>query len=137
MSRKEKTYIVKEDNRDKGKEFIITEMSAIKGQELASDIHREMMAVNFSGISPDVIAMGCAGLATVGLSVLSAISKESSMIMRNALLSTVQIVIRVKDGGVQVRDIRAEIDFEEMTTIINLLDEVFTLNFDFLNIAGQ
>ena len=56
MSRKEKTYIVKEDNRDKGKEFIITEMSAIKGQELASDIHREMMAVDFSGISPEVIA---------------------------------------------------------------------------------
>lgn len=65
MARKEIPFIVEDDNRDKGKEFIITEMSAWDADSLAQDIFRAMGESNYTSIPADVIAMGCAGLATV------------------------------------------------------------------------
>ncbi|EOL9075555.1 hypothetical protein ACM92Y_002156 [Cronobacter malonaticus] len=133
MARKEIPYVVMEENRDKGKEFIITEMSAWDADEMAQDIFRAMGDCNYTGIPADVIAMGCAGLATVGLSVLSASSPEVSRQLRDRLLSTVQIVI-THDGDRQVRAVKS-IDFEEVSTIRSLMDKVFKVNFDFLTIA--
>ncbi|EGT4280929.1 hypothetical protein DOX46_15420 [Cronobacter malonaticus] len=135
MARKEIPYVVMEENRDKGKEFIITEMSAWDADEMAQDIFRAMGDCNYTGIPADVIAMGCAGLATVGLSVLSASSPEVSRQLRDRLLSTVQIVI-THDGDRQVRAVKS-IDFEEVSTIRTLMDQVFRVNFDFLTIAGE
>ncbi|WP_336281101.1 hypothetical protein [Cronobacter dublinensis] len=133
MARKEISYVVMDENRDKGKEFIITEMSAWDADEMAQDIFRAMGDCNYTGIPADVIAMGCAGLATVGLSVLSASSPEVSRQLRDRLLSTVQIVI-THDGDRQIRAVKS-IDFEEVSTIRSLMDKVFKVNFDFLTIA--
>ncbi|ECI2457644.1 hypothetical protein AH259_11360 [Salmonella enterica subsp. enterica] len=135
MARKEIIYIVDDENRDKGKEFIITEMSAWDADELAQDIFRAMGDSDFSAIPADVIAMGCAGLATVGLSVLSAASPDVSRNLRDRLLQTVQIVI-THEGNRQVRQVKP-IDFEEVSTIRTLMDQVFRVNFDFLTIAGE
>lgn len=135
MARREVPYIVQDDNRDKGKEFIITEMSAWSADEMAQDIFRSMGDADFSSIPADVISMGCAGLATVGLSVLSASSPEVSRQLRDRLMDTVQIVI-THEGKSQVRPAKP-IDFEEVTTIRALMDQVFKLNFDFLTIAGE
>lgn len=90
---------------------------------------------DFSAIPADVIAMGCAGLATVGLSVLSAASPDVSRNLRDRLLQTVQIVI-THEGSRQVRQVKP-IDFEEVSTIRTLMDQVFRVNFDFLTIAGE
>lgn len=135
MARKEIPFIVEDENRDKGKEFIITEMSAWDADSLAQDIFRAMGESNFTGIPADVIAMGCAGLATVGINVLSASSPEVARALRERLLSTVQIVI-THDGNRQVREVKP-IDFEEVSTIRNLMDQVFKVNFEFLTIAGE
>lgn len=135
MARKEIPYVVMDENRDKGKEFIITEMSAWDADELAQDIFRAMGDSDFSAIPADVIAMGCAGLATVGLSVLSAASPDVSRNLRDRLLQTVQIVI-THEGRRQVRQVKP-IDFEEVSTIRTLMDQVFRVNFDFLTIAGE
>ena len=135
MARKEIPYVVMDENRDKGKEFIITEMSAWDADELAQDIFRAMGDSDFSAIPADVIAMGCAGLATVGLSVLSAASPDVSRNLRDRLLQTVQIVI-TQEGRRQVRQVKP-IDFEEVSTIRTLMDQVFRVNFDFLTIAGE
>ncbi|HDY4931528.1 TPA: hypothetical protein RPG34_003360 [Yersinia enterocolitica] len=134
MSRKQITYIVEDEGRDKGKEFIITEMSAWDADELAQDIFRSMGESNFSGIPADVIAMGCAGLATVGINVLCAASPEVSRNLRDRLMSTVQVVI-THDGNKQTREVKS-IDFEEVSTIRTLMDKVFGVNFDFLTIAA-
>ncbi|MDZ7124911.1 hypothetical protein [Escherichia coli] len=135
MARKEIPFVVMDENRDKGKEFIITEMSAWDADELAQDIFRAMGDSDFSAIPADVIAMGCAGLATVGLSVLSAASPDVSRNLRDRLLQTVQIVI-THEGSRQVRQVKP-IDFEEVSTIRTLMDQVFRVNFDFLTIAGE
>lgn len=134
MSRKEISYIVTEEGRDKGKEFIITEMSAWDADELAQDIFRAMGDSNYTGIPADVIAMGCAGLATVGLSVLSASAPDVSRTLRERLMSTVQVVI-THEGKTQMRKVNGSIDFEEVQTIRQVMDQVFKVNFDFLTIA--
>lgn len=134
MSRKEIPFIVTDEGRDKGKEFIITEMSAWDADELAQDIFRAMGDSNYTGIPADVIAMGCAGLATVGLSVLSASSPDVSRTLRDRLMSTVQIVI-THEGKRQERKVNGTLDFEEVQTIRQVMDQVFKVNFDFLTIA--
>ncbi|CND00712.1 Uncharacterised protein [Yersinia frederiksenii] len=135
MSRKEIVFTA-EDGRDNGKEFIITEMSAWDADSLAQDIFRAMGDSNYTGIPADVIAMGCAGLATVGLSVISASSPEVARNLRDRLISTVEIVI-THDGNRNRRQVKGSIDFEEVSTIRKLLDKVFQTNFDFLTIAGE
>ncbi|EPR5766860.1 hypothetical protein ACU7BI_004638 [Escherichia coli] len=135
MARKEIPFIVEDDNRDNGKEFIITEMSAWDADELAQDLFRSMGKSGFSGIPADVIAMGCAGLATLGLNVLSAASPEVARKLRDRLMSTVQIVI-THEGSRQVRTVKP-VDFEEVSTIRQVMDKVFKVNFDFLTIAGE
>lgn len=137
MARKEIPFIVETEGRDKGKEFLITEMSAWDADTLAQDIFRSMGDSNYTGIPPDVIAMGCAGLATVGLSVISASSPDVAQTLRDRLMSTVDIIITTKEGGRQQRKVNGAIDFEEVSTIRTLLDKVFEINFDFLTIAGE
>lgn len=136
MARKEIPFIVEEEGRDKGKEFIITEMSAWDADTLAQDIFRAMGDSNYSQIPTDVIAMGCAGLATVGLSVISASSPDVARQLRDRLMSTVDIVV-TNEGKRQQRKVKGELDFEEVSTIRTLLDKVFKVNFDFLTIAGE
>ncbi|HEE9943722.1 hypothetical protein ACMFFG_14540 [Citrobacter freundii] len=136
MARKEIPFIVETEGRDKGKEFLITEMSAWDADTLAQDIFRAMGDSNYSSIPADVIAMGCAGLATVGLSVISASSPEVARQLRDRLMSTVDIII-TNDGKRQQRKVNGSLDFEEVSTIRSLLDKVFQVNFDFLTIAGE
>ncbi|EMR0738063.1 hypothetical protein RVX82_002403 [Citrobacter braakii] len=136
MARKEIPFIIEEEGRDKGKEFIITEMSAWDADSLAQDIFRAMGDSNYSSIPADVIAMGCAGLATVGLSVISASSPEVARQLRDRLMSTVDIII-TSEGQRQQRKVNGSLDFEEVSTIRSLLDKVFQVNFDFLTIAGE
>jgi hypothetical protein len=136
MARKEIPFTAT-DGRDAGKEFVITEMSAWDADSLAQDIFRAMGESNYTGIPADVIAMGCAGLATVGLSVISASSPDVAQTLRDRLMSTVDIIITTKEGGRQQRKVKGELDFEEVGTIRTLLDQVFKVNFDFLTIAGE
>lgn len=136
MARKEIPFIVEEEGRDKGKEFLITEMSAWDADSLAQDIFRAMGDSNYSSIPADVIAMGCAGLATVGLSVISASSPEVARQLRDRLISTVDIII-TSEGQRQQRKVNGALDFEEVSTIRSLLDKVFEINFNFLTIAGE
>lgn len=136
MARKEIPFIVETEGRDKGKEFLITEMSAWDADSMAQDIFRAMGDSNYSSIPADVIAMGCAGLATVGLSVISASSPEVARQLRDRLMSTVDIII-TSDGQRQQRKVNGSLDFEEVSTIRSLLDKVFQVNFDFLTIAGE
>lgn len=135
--RKEVRYTV--DNplsRDNAKEFIITEMYALEGEELSQDLFRIMGQQGFTGISDDVISMGCAGLATLGLPVLTAASKEVSLHLRDTLLKTIEIVI-THEGNTQRRPLNPRIDLEEVQTIRILLDKVFQVNFDFLGKGSE
>lgn len=132
MSRKTKDLIIEDvASRDHGKKFRITEMSAWDGEELAQDITRIMGEVGFSEIPNDVINMGSAGLATLGLSFLSAASKEVSGEVKKRLMGTVHRIVSGDDGKESVTPVNPALDFEEVQTIRQLLDEIFKMNFSF------
>ncbi|CQI88901.1 Uncharacterised protein [Yersinia rohdei] len=135
MSRKQITYIVEDEGRDKGKEFIITEMSAWDAEELSEEIYRAMGHGEFNSLPADVVSMGVAGLATVGVSVLAAAPASVSRPISDRILSTVEIVI-TNEGKDITRSIKP-IDFEEISTIRTLKDKVFELNFGFLSLAAK
>ena len=65
MARKTTTFIAT-DGRDKGKRFLITEMSAYQSEEWAA---RALFAVMHSGVEvPDeVLSAGFAGVAAIGI----------------------------------------------------------------------
>lgn len=134
MSRKTIDFIA-EDGRDNGKKFQITEMSAWDAEELSEEIYRAMGQGEFNSLPADVVAMGVAGLATVGLSVLSAAPATTSRYISEKLLSTVEIIINHQ--GKQVNRPIEKIDFEEVTTLRQLKDKVFELNFGFLSLAAR
>lgn len=135
MSRKQITYIVEDECRDKGKEFLITEMSAWDAEELSEEVYRAMGHGEFNSLPADVVAMGVAGLATVGMSVLAAAPASVSRPISEKLLATVQIVISNKGKEIP-RSIKS-LDFEEVSTIRTLKDKVFELNFGFLSLAAK
>ncbi|HEI6738486.1 TPA: hypothetical protein SJ142_003014 [Yersinia enterocolitica] len=135
MSRKQITFIVEDEGRDKGKEFIITEMSAWDAEELSEEIYRAMGHGEFNSLPADVVSMGVAGLATVGVSVLAAAPASVSRPISDRILSTVEIVI-TNEGKDITRSIKP-IDFEEISTIRTLKDKVFELNFGFLSLAAK
>lgn len=135
--RKEVRYTVENPlSRDHGKEFVITELSAWDGDELAQDLFRIMGQEGFTGISNDVISMGCAGLATLGLPVLTSAPKQAALTLRDRLLTNIDIII-THDGKTQRRVVNPHIDFEEVETIRVLLDKVFEVNFDFLGKGSE
>lgn len=86
-------------------------------------------------IQPEVIQMGVAGLATIGLSVIASADRETSRMLGERLLQSVDIVITHE--GKQSRRPAKSIDFEEVATIRQLKDQVMHLNFDFLTIAVE
>ncbi|HEN3563961.1 TPA: hypothetical protein U5E20_003558 [Yersinia enterocolitica] len=135
MSRKQITYIVEDEGRDKGKEFIITEMSAWDAEELSEEIYRAMGHGEFNSLPADVVSMGVAGLATVGVSVLAAAPASVSRPISDRILSTVEIVVTNK--GKDITRAIKPIDFEEISTIRTLKDKVFELNFGFLSLAAK
>ncbi|EMY4690300.1 TPA: hypothetical protein ACPZRY_004353 [Yersinia enterocolitica] len=135
MSRKQITYTVEDEGRDKGKEFIITEMSAWDAEELSEEIYRAMGHGEFNSLPADVVSMGVAGLATVGVSVLAAAPASVSRPISDRILSTVEIVI-TNEGKDITRSIKP-LDFEEISTIRTLKDKVFELNFGFLSLAAK
>ena len=135
--RKEVSYKVENPaSRDYGKDFVITEMSAWAADELAQDLFRIMGEGGFTGIEPDVIAMGCAGLATLGLPVLTSASPDVSRALRDRLLATVDIVVEHEGKSIK-RKVNGPIDFEEVETIRVLMDKVFEVNFSFLGKGSE
>lgn len=137
MSRREKRIVIdNEKSRDNGKVFIATEMSPYAGWDLSQELFRIMGQGGFNAIPDDVVRMGCAGLATLGMSVISAASTEAARKLRDDMMSNVKISI-THEGKELIRDVDGKIDFEEIETIRIILDAVFEMNFSFLTVGGE
>lgn len=122
MARIESTYKETAEGRDKGKTFLITEMSARDGYRWAS---RLLFAMANTGIDvPDgVMESGMAGLATMGFKALGRIPHEAAEPLMDELLSCVQIV---PDNG-QARNLFPG-DIEEVLTLFRLQKAAFDVH---------
>lgn len=132
MARKTKTVVIRAENRDKGKHFLITEMQAVQAERWAV---RAFLALAKSGQGLDGYepGAGMAALAVVGFRALSGISLEETEILMGQLMECVQIVPTPSQPSV----VRPTIDddFEEPATLFYLKAEVFDLHTGFSTAA--
>ena len=120
-----------ENGRDKGRVFLITEMSAAHADNWAM---RALIAlanggVDLGGLSPQQGMMGMVGVA---LDALGRLKADDAIPLLNELLDCVQII---PEGG-KPRQLNMDFnDVEDFTTLWRLRKEVFALHTDFLQHA--
>ncbi len=132
--RKTLTYTVKAANRDHGKVFFLTEMSALAAEAWAA---RAFLAMAKSGadIPPDIRASGFAGLAMLGMQAFAGVEYHEVAPLLAEMMECVQIVPDPSNPAI-VRGIFGDDDIEEVTTLLELRREVFGLHVDFSALAA-
>lgn len=109
--------------RDKGKKFLITEMSARAGHAWGT---RLLLALLGTGVEIDdsIMERGLAGVATIAMSAIGKVSPVVAEPLMEELLDCVQSV-QEKGERKLIDD-----DFEEIATIFQLQKAVFTLHIE-------
>lgn len=117
------THKIEKANRDSGKVFIITEMSAHQAHRWAT---RAIFAVMNSGVElPDNAAsLGMAGLAVMGMGALSGVPYAVAEPLLDELLTCVQIKQDITTRALVPEDI------EEAVTIFDLQRQVLTMHIE-------
>jgi hypothetical protein len=127
MARKELVFTAP-DGRDKGKTFLVTEMSAYGAEMWA--IHA-FMALGRHGIQlPEgVDTQGLAGLSRVAMELFCKIPFAEAQELLDELFTCIQILPNKNDSS--VRRSLVEDDIEEVSTRIKLRMETFKLHVGF------
>lgn len=140
--RKTKVVKIDDNNRDKGKVFVITEMGALRIEKWA---WRAFLALTKSGVevSPDLQSSGMRGIMTLGLKALATgIAFEDAEPLMDELLDCVKIMPNPADPSV-VRELVFDLenpdgdDIQEASTLLKLRAEVFNLHVDFSLAGGK
>lgn len=125
--RKEKTVTIAAEGRDKGKIFLITEMSAWQAAKWAD---RCFFALAQSGVEipEEIEQLGIAGIATLGLRALGGVKYPEAESLLDEMMGCVKFV---DPTNPQVTRRLIEDDIEEVKTILTLRAEVFELHTGF------
>ncbi len=128
MSRKTTRITMDQDNRDKGKTFVITEMSAERAERWAL---RALLALSNAGmdIPEQASNASMAGIASVGVGMLARLDFE----VAEPLLAEMMACVRIDMGNGIVRDlIEGDCgDIEEVITRFQLRKAVLELHLGF------
>lgn len=120
--RKTKTITIEDNNRDKGKTFVITEMDAEKAEYLAFCVLHEIALIEGKDETENT---GLAGLFEKGMEGIFKIPPDRAKPIFDALMSCVKIKMESIERNLVASDI------EEITTRMRLKMEVFRLHTDF------
>ena len=128
MARKTIDVVITRAGRDESKRFAITELPASRAEKWA---FRAFLSLNAAGVDiPENIAnAGIAGIALIGLRALTQMRWEHAEPLLDELFSCVKIRPS-SDHPEIVRDL-VESDIEEISTRLQLRDEVFNLHTGF------
>jgi hypothetical protein len=131
MSRRELIYTVKDDNRDKGRSYLLKEMPATQGEWWA---FRAFVALARGGVEvpEDVTSMGMAGVARITLGQLGKMHPEDARPLMDELYAQIQIVTDLKTG--YAREL-IEDDVDEISTHFKLKWELIRLHAGFSETA--
>lgn len=123
--RKVATITIAAPGRDKGKVFILTEMSAWRSEEWAA---RAIFAMMNAGVEiPENIAKaGLAGIAALGIQSLTKVSFDAAKPLLDEMMSCVQV-----QPSPNVTRALIEDDIEEVATLLQLRKEVLGLHVNF------
>lgn len=132
MGRRSKTVTIetRENYRDSGKVFVLTEMPAMKAERWAI---RALLALSKSGVDipEDVQSAGVAGVAVMGLRALGNLNFADA----EPLLDEMMGCIKISPSPNVIRELIPD-DIEEVETLLRLRAEVFTLHTGF-SVAGN
>ena len=129
MARSTVNYTVKDEGRDSGKVFVLTEMPASKAESWAM---RALLALMASGVEvPEGFdRMGMAAMAEIGIRALSGLKWETAEPLLAEMWECVQVMPNPTKPHVVRRLI--EEDIEEIATRVKLRAEVWKLHTGFL-----
>jgi hypothetical protein len=133
MARKTQVFIVEDDGRDKGKQFLITEMPALQIERWGM---RAFMALAKSNVDiGDAMKGGMASMAKFGLSALAKANYDDVAPLLAEMLECVDYQYEPRKP--QLRRPVIEDDIEEVGTLVKLRLEVFKLHVNFLKAASE
>ncbi|WP_313387749.1 hypothetical protein [Achromobacter aegrifaciens] len=129
MARKQITLTIGAEGRDKGKVFILTELSAYDAEEWAG---RALFSLMNAGVEiPDNIAeAGLAGVAAMGMKAIAKLPFESAKPLLEKMMDCVQI----QPSPNVTRELMSG-DIEEVATLFTLRKKVLGLHLDFFTAA--
>lgn len=130
--RKELTYTITDEGRDKGKVFKLTEMGADPAERWALRLIFAMMNAGIE-MPDDIESMGMAGLLVMGLRSLGKIPYPLAEPLLDELMGCVSII--PDPGKPNVVRSLIESDIEEVKTRLMLKKEVFDLHTGFFTDA--
>ena len=135
MARKSITYTVDAEGRDKGKQFLITEMAATKAEDWAI---RAMLALGSANVEipSGALQLGMAALAQIGFMKMFAVSPERMKPMLSELMECVELIPNPKKPQVKISYPALESQIEEIKTLLVLKWEVLKLHMDFSSAAN-
>jgi hypothetical protein len=121
--------VVSEDpeNRDKGKNFLLTEMSAVQAEKWAA---RALLALLKSGIElpENAASAGLAGVAAVGIKAFGSIPWELAEPLLDEMMSCVRFIPPAKN--VEPMALLPDM-IEEVTTLLSIRKELLELHLGF------
>jgi len=120
--RKTVTVTIDQDNRDKGKTFLITEMDAFKAEAWAT---RALLAITNIDLPEDFKTMGMEAIAKLGLQAISSIDYDVAKPLLDEMLECVQIIMPATTRPLMDGDI------EEVASILKIRKAVFELHTGF------
>jgi hypothetical protein len=123
--RKSATVTISAEGRDKGKVFVLTELSAEESEEWAG---RALFALMNAGVEvpDDIVSAGLAGMAALGLKALTKLSFEAAKPLFDKMMECVKIKTSASVERALIED-----DIEEVQTRFQLRKEVLTLHMGF------
>jgi len=134
--RNERSITISKEGRDKGKQFLVVEMSATKAEKWAA---RALLALLKSGadLPDEAVQQGMAGLAAVGLKAFAGLPWDLAEPLLDEMVSSFRFVMDPSSENPTLRH-RAlvEEDIQEITTRFDLRKEWIDLHFGFLLAAG-
>ena len=135
MARKISPYTVDSEGRDKGKNFLLTEMAATKAEDWAI---RVMLALGHANVElPDgALQLGMASLAEIGLKKLFAVNAADIKPLLAELMECVEFVPNPQKPQVKLGYPMYESQVEEVSTLLTLKWQVLSLHLDFSLAAG-
>lgn len=140
--RRVKTVVITSEGRDKGKSFVVTEMSADQGERWA---YRALLALSRGGfeLPPGIFDAGMAGLAAmvpylvvIGFRSLHAARWEELEVLLDELMTCVKYQPDVT--GLEAQEIRAGINsqIEEIRTRVELKKEALMIHVSPFDLAA-
>ena len=131
--RKTITYTVTDEGRDKGKVFLLEEMSADAAERWAL---RFIFALMNTGIDlpDDIENMGMSGVFVMGLRAIGRVPFTIAEPLLDDLMGCIKII--PDPGTPNVTRKIFEADIEEVRTRLTLKKEVFNLHTDFFTVAA-